>query len=89
MPEAAPQDRSEHVLLVGDVGGTYVRFALARDARLLSQPERIERARWPDLLAACRHYLDAHRGGLRIEGAAIAAAGRSQDGRITMTNADW
>lgn len=89
VPEAVPDDLAGHVVLVGDVGGTYARFALARDARLLSAPERVERARWPDLLSACRHYLHGQGGGPRIEGAAIAAAGRVQDGRIAMTNADW
>ncbi len=89
MPETFLEDRRDHVVLVGDVGGTYVRFALARDARLLNAPERLERARWPDIACACRHYLGEHGGGLRIEGAAIAAAGRVQDGRIAMTNADW
>lgn len=89
MPETAPEARGEHVVLVGDVGGTYARFALARGARLLTTPERLERAGSPDIVSACRRYLDRHGDGLRIEGAAIAAAGRVQDGRIAMTNADW
>lgn len=86
MPEPS---RSDHVVLVGDIGGTYARFALARDGVLLNEPSRVERARWPDLAGACRSYLVEHGRGLRIDGAAIAAAGRVQDGRITMTNADW
>jgi glucokinase len=81
--------RSDHVVLVGDIGGTYARFALARDGILLNEPARLERARWPDLAGACRDYLADHAGGLRIDGASIAAAGRVQDGRIAMTNADW
>ena len=89
MPEPPREDRRDHVVLVGDVGGTYVRFALARDGRLLEAPRQLERARWRDVASACRHYLGEHRGGLRIDGAAIAAAGRMQDGRIAMTNADW
>jgi glucokinase len=89
MSDGAREHRADHVVLVGDVGGTYARFALARDGMLLNAPQRLERARWPDLSSACRHYLVDHGGGLRIDGAAIAAAGRVQDGRIAMTNADW
>ncbi|MFM1988454.1 MAG: hypothetical protein RJA99_1411 [Pseudomonadota bacterium] len=90
MPEPSPdEDRRDHVVLVGDIGGTYARFALARDGRLLTEPRRVERARSRDLASACREHLDGHGGGLRIDGAAIAAAGRVQDGRIAMTNADW
>jgi glucokinase len=89
MREDAHERRGDHVVLVGDVGGTFARFALARDGALLNAPERVERARWPDLASACRDYLATHGRGLRIEGAAIAAAGRVQDGRIEMTNADW
>jgi glucokinase len=89
MPETTPEARRRHVVLVGDVGGTYARFALARDGRLLTAPERLERARSPDIVHACRHYLERHGAGLRVDAAAIAAAGRVQDGRIAMTNADW
>lgn len=90
MPEApAREDRRDHVVLVGDVGGTYARFALARDGRLLTEPRRVERGRFADLAAACRDHLGGHAAGLRVDGAAIAAAGRVRDGRIAMTNADW
>ncbi len=89
MREAVREDRRDHVVLVGDIGGTYARFALARDGTLLNAPQRVERAGWPDLASACRHYLDAHARGPRIDGASIAAAGRVHDGRIAMTNADW
>jgi glucokinase len=87
--EAPDEDRSDHLVLVADIGGTYARFALARDGLLLNAPEKVERGRWPDLAGACRHYLSAIGTGLRIDGVAIAAAGRVQDGRIAMTNADW
>jgi glucokinase len=89
MPDAADPDRADHVVLVADIGGTYARFALARDGALLNAPQTLERARWPDLASACRHYLSASGGGLRIDGMAIAGAGRVHDGRIDMTNADW
>jgi glucokinase len=89
MPEAIRDGRPDHVVLVGDIGGTFARFALARDGVLLNTPQRLERARWTDLSSACRDYLADHGSGLRIDGIAIAAAGRLQDGRIAMTNADW
>jgi glucokinase len=89
MPDAADADRADHVVLVADVGGTFARFALARGGVLLNAPEKLDRARWPDLASACRHYLGTSGGGLRIDGMAIAAAGRVHDGRIDMTNADW
>jgi glucokinase len=89
MPERPAEQRSDHVVLTGDVGGTFARFALARDGVLLNAPQRLERGAWPDLATACRHYLTEFGAGLRIDGAAIAAAGRVTDGRVDMTNADW
>jgi glucokinase len=89
MPESVREQRSDHVVLVADIGGTYARFALARDGRLLDEPERLERGRWPDIASACRHYLGGRGREPRIDGVAIAAAGRVQEGRIAMTNADW
>ena len=64
MPEAPPrEDRADHVILVGDVGGTYARFALARNGRLLDTPRRAERAAFADLATACRVHLSEHGGG--------------------------
>jgi len=88
-PRAGREQRRDHVVLVGDIGGTFARFALARDGTLLNPPQRLERGQWPDLTAACRHYLVEHGDRLRIDGVSIAAAGRFQDGRIAMTNAAW
>ena len=88
MPEAVT-DRRDHVVHVGDIGGTFARFALARDGLLLSAPTQVERARHPDAASACRTYRPDHGNGLRIDGAAIAGAGRVVGGRIAMTNADW
>lgn len=90
MPERAAPDRREHQVLVGDIGGTFARFALARDGALLNAPQRLERALWPDLASACRHYLaESCPGAAPIDGASIAAAGRVEAGRIEMTNAEW
>lgn len=81
--------RRDHLVLAADLGGTFVRFALARDGTLIGEPGRLERGRFPDFAAACRHWLAGHAGGLRIDGAAVAAAGRVDRGRIEMTNAAW
>lgn len=81
--------RRDHLVLAADVGGTFVRFALARSGTLIGEPVRLERGGFPDLAAACRHWLGSAARGLRIDGAAIAAAGRVDDGRIAMTNAAW
>jgi glucokinase len=89
MHELPDTDRADHLVLVADIGGTYARFALARDGALLNTPDTLERARWPDLASACRHYLTESGTRLRIDGFAVAGAGRVQDGRIAMTNADW
>jgi glucokinase len=88
MPEAA-RARRGHRVLATDVGGTYVRFALACDGVLLGEPVCLERAGFPDLAAACRHWIDRQAEGPRIDGAVVAAAGRLEHGRIAMTNAAW
>jgi glucokinase len=90
MPERDATGRHAHRVLVGDIGGTFARFALACDGALLNEPQRLERARWPDLASACRHYLaGACAGSPAIAGASIAAAGRVDADRIEMTNAQW
>jgi glucokinase len=98
MPNAAPPNststdssapaRAAHTVLVADIGGTYARFALARDGVLLGEPSRVRRAAFADLAAACASFL-ATQEGARIDGAAVAAAGQVHDARIQMTNADW
>jgi len=84
-----PEARREHRVLVADLGGTFVRFALACDGVLIGEPGRLERGAFPDFAAACRQWLGEHAHGLRIDGATVAAAGRVDRGRIEMTNAAW
>ena len=81
--------RRAPVLLVADVGGTHVRFALACNGRLLTPAHQTARRESRDLATACQDFLADHAAGVRIDGAAIAAAGRLQGQRIEMTNADW
>jgi glucokinase len=75
-------------VLVADIGGTFARFALARDGVLVTEPVRIERASFDDLPQACLRFL-AQPGTVPIDGAAIAAAGQVHGDRIEMTNASW
>lgn len=89
MADRHREDRSDHLVVVADLGGTFVRLALARNGRLLDAPRRMERARWRGIGQACRVFIDDHGAGLRVDGVAIAAAGRLEEGRIAMTNADW
>ena len=60
-------ERSEHVVLAGDVGGTFVRLVLARNGALLGEPQELARERFTDLADACGDFLDRHGAGLRIE----------------------
>lgn len=82
-------DPADPIVLVADVGGTFVRCALTRAGQLISEPIRLEGAHFDDLGAACRAFLATQRSVPSLAGASIAAAGRVRDGRIDMTNARW
>ena len=82
-------ERSEHVVLAGDVGGTFVRLVLARNGVLLGVPQELARERFTDLADACGDFLDRHGVGLRIDGISFGAAGRLQQGQIALTNGNW
>jgi malate synthase len=56
---------------------------------LLAPASRFERERFPDFEAACSEYLHEAARGLRLDGAAVAAAGRLDAGCIELTNAGW
>lgn len=89
MTTATDDKRGEHLVLVADVGATYLRLALARNGMLLAPASRFERERFPDFEAACSEYLHEAAQGLRLDGAAVAAAGRLDAGCIELTNAGW
>lgn len=77
-------------VLLADIGGTHVRFALVRagDCTLPSERIRIfDVVNFPTFIDAIRHYLtetDA-----RPKYAVIAVAGRVEDGEARMTNHRW
>lgn len=79
-----------HVLLA-DVGGTNVRFALGDPAAMapLLVPSicRYSVADFPSLAEAARHYLDASRA--RVERGVFAIAGRVDRDEARMTNHSW
>jgi glucokinase len=77
--------------LVADVGGTNVRFALARraEAALLVAGSVDARAvaQFGSLVDAARHYLSTH--GERPRRAVLAIAGPVGDGEVRVTNNPW
>ncbi len=81
--------RREHLVLVADVGGTYLRLGLARNHALIAPASHFERERFPDLESACARFLNEQPAGVRPDGASIAAAGPLKDGCIELTNAGW
>jgi glucokinase len=77
-------------LLVGDVGGTNARFALAvqrGDWLRIERFEVLSGESFPTFSDALRHYLDQT--GVRAEAACLAVAGPVRDGRVHLTNRDW
>ena len=75
--------------LVGDVGGTNARFALAyrRAGRLeIDQPASFRAADYARGVDALRAYLDQLKGTVRPAFAVVAAAGPIQDGEVVFTN---
>ena len=77
-------------LLVGDVGGTNARFALARlvDGHpLLEHHERFPAEAHPTFLEGVKAYLDGCP--VKPSGGVIAVAGPVRDGAIDLTNSPW
>lgn len=73
--------------LLADVGGTNVRFALARDGRI-GTPITLATLDYPDLGAAFAQAMN-RLGAERVQRVALCAAGPPRDGRIKLTNARW
>jgi glucokinase len=75
--------------LVGDIGGTNTRVALAKGTTVL--PETVRRyanAEFPGLESVLRRFI-ADEGGVDPAAACIAVAGPVRDGRAALTNLDW
>lgn len=73
-------------ILVGDVGGTHVRFAAMQDGRV-SSPWKRAGADFPTFDAALAAFL-AEQGGSFV-GAALGAAGAVREGQVDLLNRSW
>jgi glucokinase len=77
------------LMIVGDIGGTNTRVALA-DGAVVRHPSvaKFRNADYPDLESVLRRYL-RDQGLASVDGVCVAAAGPVADGVATMTNIDW
>ena len=78
--------------LVGDVGGTNARFAIARrygEETHLSHCQSLSTADFPDIYAALNSYFAGLPEFPRLDFAILAVAGPVRDGEIHFTNLDW
>lgn len=81
---------SDRVLLVGDVGGTNARFALARMVNgrpVLDHHDTFPAESYPTFLEGVRAFIDGCE--VKPDGGVIAVAGPVTDGEIDMTNSPW
>jgi glucokinase len=81
---------TNRTLLVGDVGGTNARFALARmiDGRpVLEHHESFPAERYPTFLGGVAAFMDGCE--IKPSGGVIAVAGPVEDGTIDLTNSPW
>jgi glucokinase len=81
---------TEHTLLVGDVGGTNARFALARmvDGEIaLDHHESFPAEQYPTFLKGVAAFVDGCE--VKPTGGVIAVAGPVTDGAIDLTNSPW
>jgi glucokinase len=75
-------------VLLGDIGGTYARFALAGKVAV-GPVWSIEVSGCLDAKEAIAKFLAIQPAGTRIDGALLAAAGPVEGGRCKLTNAAW
>ena len=81
---------SDKTLLVGDVGGTNARFAIAHmiDGRpVLDHHESFPAERYPTFLGGVKAFIDGCE--VKPTGGVIAVAGPVTDGEIDLTNSPW
>ncbi|MES2861277.1 MAG: glucokinase [Pseudomonadota bacterium] len=81
---------TEKTLLVGDVGGTNARFALARmiDGQpVLDHHESFPAEKYPTFLGGVKAFIDGCE--TKPTGGVIAVAGPVEDGAIDLTNSPW
>ena len=84
------QAHDPRTLLVGDVGGTNARFAIARWADggpVLEHHESFPASQHPTFLEGVRAFIDGC--AVKPSGGVIAVAGPVTDGAIDLTNSPW
>ena len=80
---------SAESFLIGDIGGTYARFALTDSAAPGYRRERVHPcAECASLEEAIRGYL-ADAGAAQVHGICLAVAGPVQNGAVELTNLPW
>lgn len=80
----------DRTLLVGDVGGTNARFALAHMVEgkpVLEHHESFPAERYPTFLEGVRAFIDGC--AVKPTGGVLAVAGPVTDGEIDLTNSPW
>ncbi len=80
----------DRTLLVGDVGGTNARFALAHmvgGKPVLEHHDSFPAATWPTFLEGVRAFIEGC--AFKPTGGVIAVAGPVTDGTIDLTNSPW
>ncbi|GAA0645784.1 glucokinase [Brevundimonas lenta] len=81
---------TDKTLLVGDVGGTNARFAIARMIQgrpVLEHHESFKGADYPTFLEGVKAFIDGCE--VKPSGGVIAVAGPVTDGAIDLTNSPW
>ncbi len=81
----------ERPRLLADIGGTYARFALEREAGQFVQAQSLRCADHADFFAAVRAYLDSLPAGdeNRVSHACVAIANPVEGDQVRMTNYHW
>jgi glucokinase len=74
--------------LVGDIGGTHARFALASHGAIL-EPRTYANKDYPSAEAAIEAYLSSIKPRRQPKRVVVAVAGPVTDGAIDFTNSDW
>jgi len=81
---------SDHTLLVGDVGGTNARFAVARmvDGQIsIDHHESFPASEHPTFLGGVKAFLDGCE--VKPTGGVLAVAGAITNGEVDLTNSPW
>jgi glucokinase len=79
---------SQRPRLIGDIGGTNARFAIANDGQF-GEPTNIATIDHPSFESAIAAYLEGPGAGVPIRDAAFAVAGPVSGDQVVLTNHNW